>query len=103
MDQQIRGGEPESIRQQITELALQHQLVTKYTSLVAVDPQPVRSPQDALKKRLIASNLPAGSQQNIQGYGFPQGATASRLHLLLGFVAMIMAALLIGFRQRYEQ
>jgi len=103
MDQQVRAGDAAEIQQQVTRVALKHQLVSRYTSLVAVDPQASRSATDSLHKSVLPSLLPAGSQQDIQGLGFPRGATPSRLHLLLGLLALCMAGLLINFRQRYEQ
>ena len=103
MDQQRGSEAADDLRQQIIQLALRHQLVSRYTSLVAVDPLQSRSRHDASGKQLIAGLLPAGSQQDIQGYGLPQGATASRLHVLSGMVALCMALVFAGLRQRNEK
>ena len=45
---------------EILDLALRHHLVSRRTSLVAVDVTPVRSAQDPLHSRQIANNLPKG-------------------------------------------
>jgi Ca-activated chloride channel family protein len=103
MDQRLRGGQQEQLRQQIVELALEHQLVSKFTSLVAVDPVQARTQREGLKTAAVANRLPHGSQQNVQGYGFPQTATAAELQLLLGFGCIALAMMLIVIRARYEK
>jgi Ca-activated chloride channel family protein len=99
----VREGKSEELRKQVIDIALRHGLVSRYTSLVAVDPMPVRATMDDLHKTPVANNLPAGSQQNIQGLGFPRGATDSRLHMLFGVLALLLAVVLITQRQRYEK
>ena len=41
-------------------LALQHQLVTKFTSLIAVDENISRNPNDPIFNNQIAQNIPEG-------------------------------------------
>lgn len=60
----------EEKRALITELAMQHHLVTKYTSLVAVDKTPVRPIHKSSKELHIRNNLPNGSQQKLPQTGF---------------------------------
>ncbi len=103
MDRQTSNGDSEDIRKQVTDIALRHRLVSRYTSLVAVDPMPVRARQDELHKTSVANNLPAGSRQNVRGLGFPRGATDSRMHLLFGLLAMLSAAVLFFNRRCYEK
>ncbi len=103
MDQVVRGGQQAKLRQQIVDLALKHQMVSKYTSLVVVDPVQARARHEGLKTAAVANRLPLGSQQRVQGYGFPQTATASELQLLLGFGCIALAMILILFRARYEK
>ncbi|MFP6729568.1 MAG: marine proteobacterial sortase target protein [Alphaproteobacteria bacterium] len=55
-----RGGDIETIRAQIVSLGLTHNLVTKYTSLVAVDATPTRPDDLPLASRQMPTNLPAG-------------------------------------------
>jgi Ca-activated chloride channel family protein len=83
-----------SLRQQIVATALEHQLVSRYTSLVAVDLTPERRPSEPLHQRALKTNLPAGwSHQHV--FGLPQTATPARLHLASG-VLMLLIASLIG-------
>ena len=102
MDQQMRGADKDEIRLQIVQLALQHQLVSKHTSLVAVDTEVARLKHESLQSKNIANLLPAGSQQNVQGYGFPQGATSSRMHMMLAAMALVLMLLLVMVNRRYE-
>ena len=90
----MREGAPESeIRQGVTALALEHHLVSRFTSLVAVDKTPVRTGA-ALKSASIATNLPEGwTYEGVFGE-LPRGATGLRFDLLLGGLLLLIAALL---------
>jgi len=55
-----RGRPAEEVRSEALDLALAHQLVTRYTSLVAVDETPVRDVDDPLHRLEIPRNLPDG-------------------------------------------
>jgi Ca-activated chloride channel family protein len=90
-----RGGAPEQeIREAVLKLALEHQLVSKYTSLVAVDKTPARPADADLKSASLPTNLPEGwVYEGVFGQ-LPQGATHSRLHLFLGALLLLFASLL---------
>lgn len=84
---------PDDTRAQIVQLALDHHLVTPYTSLVAVDRTPVAATDvDAASVR-IANGLPDGSLQ------FAQTATPATLEALLGLLLCALAAA-FGFAPR---
>ncbi|HET6756775.1 MAG TPA: marine proteobacterial sortase target protein [Burkholderiales bacterium] len=91
---------PDGVRGQIIELALKHHLVSKHTSLVALDVTPVRAKDANLNSSAIAANLPEGwSCPYVFGHEcetgeLPQGASASDLHILLGMALLLMSALL---------
>ena len=104
----MREGAPaEETQAKIVELALTHHLVTKYTSLVAIDRSPARPAHADLKTAALPVNLPEGwSYEAVFGPQetdfalagrLPQGATDSRFNLLAGVLALLFAALL--FRQ----
>ena len=91
MDQQRQGADREGIRKAVIQVALQHHLVSKYTSLVAVDLTPSRSQDAALERRALPVNLPNGQQyEKIFGH-LPQTATAAPLDLLCGTVLLLLA------------
>ena len=50
----------DEVRKEATDVALKHELVTRYTSLVAVDETPARGPGDDLVSKNMPANLPFG-------------------------------------------
>ena len=90
MNQQIRNQHTDTIRPKIIKLALRHHLVSRYTSLVAVDITPVRSPTQRLHPHSIKTNLPHG-QNYAAIFGLARGATPKSVHLLIGLICLILA------------
>ena len=90
-----------SIRQQVTDTALEHHLVSRYTSMVAVDVTPVNSDGMLYRERL-KNNLPRGwkNRTSTDGIMLAQAATGSRLNLLLAIVLFITASFLYRWRYR---
>jgi Ca-activated chloride channel family protein len=90
-----RGGAPEQeIREAVLKLALEHQLVSKYTSLVAVDKTPARPANADAKSASLPTNLPEGWVYEGVFGELPRGATGSHLHLFLGALLLLLASLL---------
>jgi Ca-activated chloride channel homolog len=71
------------IRQSIVDLALTHHLVSRYTSLVAVDVTPVRPDAQPLNTHGLKTNLPDGMQYEAI-FGWPQTATPATIYIALG-------------------
>jgi len=84
------------VRPSVVQVALEHHLVSAYTSLVAVDVTPTGP--SFVKTAMVKSALPRGYGNNA-GI-LPQTATESTLELLLGLFALAAAALVavIGWR-----
>ena len=59
-DGRTLGRDPAEVRSEALALALRHRLVTRYTSLVAVDDEIVRPNDAALQGAEVPRNLPAG-------------------------------------------
>jgi Ca-activated chloride channel homolog len=99
MDRERRGEDAEAGRAEIVETALDHQLVSKYTSLVAVDRTPVRPQSSALEREQVPNLLPyAQSQEAI--FGFPATASGWGRDLLTGILLLLLAALMVVVRFR---
>jgi Ca-activated chloride channel family protein len=103
-DEERRGADAAMTRNAIVDTALAHHLVSKYTSLVAVDKTPVRPAGDPLSKEQVPNLLPYGQSMNAI-FGFPATATPATLMRIRG-VALILAALAliaIGHARRRTQ
>jgi len=88
-----KGGEPEAAaRNGIVEVALAHHLVSKYTSLVAVDVTPTAPPGAIPATTALPTNLPEGWSYDAV-FGAPQTATPATLHFLLGTMLLVLAVI----------
>lgn len=87
-DALTRGANEDAVRTQILDLALTHHLVSRYTSLIAVDKTPQRPAEAAVQSAQIPNATPDGS------LAFAQTATSAPLKALLGTLALVMAMLL---------
>ncbi|MBL1320654.1 MAG: marine proteobacterial sortase target protein [Methylophaga sp.] len=90
MDDYRTQNQGEDIKNAIVNVALAHHLVSKFTSLVAVEQTPVRPKEEDLKSKTIANNMPAGWKIG----QLPQTATSAELQLLLGFFLLLVMQLL---------
>jgi len=108
MDAAREGASAEETRAKVIELALTHHLVTKYTSLIAIDRAPARLPDLDLKMAALPTHLPEGqsyeaifgTQADAPQFGtLPQGATDSRFNLLVGALMLLFATLLFSRMQ----
>jgi Ca-activated chloride channel homolog len=117
-DQLARGADPESVRSKIVEIALQHHLLSQYTALVAIDPQPARPNDRRLISANVPLNLPAGwhyesvfgdetTTQIIKSklhdqqaaLALPQTALGIEGRVLIGLLLLLAAAVLaLAFR-----
>lgn len=88
------GADREAVRQQIVELALRHHIVTRHTSLVAVDVTPLRPEGAGLDAEPVPTNLPEGGSHNGYFGALPRTATPGLLHFIF---AMVAAALAVVF------
>jgi Ca-activated chloride channel family protein len=92
LDEERRTGAP-SIRQAIVDVAIGHHLVSKYTSLVAVDKTPVRPAREPQSSEQVANLMPYG-QNGSAIFGFPATATGAPLLRIAGLAWLSLAALL---------
>jgi Ca-activated chloride channel family protein len=100
IDSRADGTSEDVIRALVVQTALEHHLVSPYTSLVAVDKTPARSAAAALERQNMANAVPAGAQW---ATALPRTATAAPLYRWLGASVLLLAAagaLLGGSRRR---
>ena len=103
MDIERRGGKSEEVRADILETALTHHLVSKYTSLIAVDKTPVRPAGDPLSSEQVPNLMPYGQSTNAI-FGFPATATDAPALRIMGLAWLLSALGLLviirGHRRR---
>jgi hypothetical protein len=99
LDSSRSGAADDEGRRAVVELAVAHHLVSKYTSLVAVEVTPARPEAEALHGHALATNLPDGWDYTAV-FGLGQGATQSPVHVALGLAALLLAGALGAFALR---
>jgi len=92
LDQERTEGKNDISKQNILNVALRHQLMSPYTSFVAVEEIISRPSEQKLTKRAVP-NLVAKGQQ-LQNVNYPQTATPLWLHIMLGLASMLAASIL---------
>jgi len=79
----------EEIKPQITALGLSHQILTKFTSFVAVDKNPSKPEFEKAKHQNVPNLMPKGSTMPV-----PQTATPATLYSIFGVCMMLLSRLL---------
>ena len=92
MDHLSDGSDPNGVEAAVIAVALQHHLVSQYTSLVAIDQTP-----QGLNASCKAEPLPTGNSADHDADGtLPQTATPAALLLMIG--ASLTAVALIAMK-----
>ncbi len=94
LDDQRRGADADQTRSAIVQTALAHHLVSKYTSLVAVDKTPARLAGDPLLSERVSNLMPHG-QSGAAIFGFPATATNAPMLRFTGTLTLLAALLLL--------
>jgi len=91
MDARRQGAPQEDIRAAVLDVAIAHHLVSKFTSLVAVDVTPSRPAGIAASKTAVPGNIPDG----LTGFDqLPRTATPAPLLIVAGALALMAAGAL---------
>lgn len=94
MDSMALGADKEKVRQDIINTALANHLVSRYTSLVAVEQKISRPETQGLNKTSVPTNLPHGWEHDKVFGGRAKTATASNLLIVSGILLLIISLLL---------
>ena len=84
----------EDVRQAVVETAIKHHLVSKYTSLVAVDKTPAGPQGEGLDQEQVPSLLPYGQSTN-KIFGFAQTATGAPVWRQNGMMLIVLSSILL--------
>jgi Ca-activated chloride channel family protein len=93
MDEIFTGVAEEVVRKKILDVALAHHLVSKYTSLVAVDVTPVR-PTGKSEAEQPQGTSSTETQEKTAMAELPKTGTSGQIQLLLGLLLLATAAIL---------
>lgn len=87
LEARIDGISDDLIKPKVVAVGLLHQLVTPFTSMVAVDKTPVNSNPENNLDAEVANLMPAGNTMRIN---YPQTATNADQHILVALGLMLM-------------
>jgi len=90
----------DNLKKSIIDVALQHHLVSKYTSLVAVDKTPTRAIWDRLNTRKIPNQMPYGATMGMVVGSFAKTATRAQLDIIFGLVLVLFSLLSVWLWNR---
>lgn len=85
----VREGETPALKSELTAVALEHKLVSRFTSLVAVEQIVSRMPHDVAQSTQVPNAVAAGQTAML-----PRTATNGSLTFLVGLVALLLWLLL---------
>ncbi|MDH2431764.1 marine proteobacterial sortase target protein [Pokkaliibacter sp. MBI-7] len=107
LDTLSEGRSEEEIRPQVLALGLAHHLLTPYTSLVAVDKEPVKPMDASSQDQAIANLMPLGNTMTLgnplSSLAFPSTATPAELLSMLATAMLILAALVAWLQRRQQR
>ncbi len=101
LDQKTLGKDQESIRNEVLPLALKFQLISPYTSFIAVEEVLSRPEEAEVVLKAVANTKPAG--QTSKRISYPKTATSAPLNLLMGFIALLLAVLASKYMPTHQQ
>jgi Ca-activated chloride channel family protein len=93
MDEAFTGTAEETVRKGVLDVALAHHLVSKYTSLVAVDLTPAR-PTGKSEPGQAESPRSDSGQESASMAGLPKTGTTGQIQLIVGLLLIVAAAIL---------
>ena len=97
LDEKVLGRSEKAVRQDVLAVALPHQLLSPYTSFVAVEEVVSRPAGVGMDSRAVPNSPPRG--QTPQQYAWPATATDAPLKIYFGSLCLFLALLIRVLRQ----
>ncbi|MEZ5508284.1 MAG: marine proteobacterial sortase target protein [Gammaproteobacteria bacterium] len=94
-------GDAQAAKADIIQVGLDYQIITPFTSFIAVEQVIARPEQTPLRSEAVPSLMPQGAQQLAPGVGYPATALDLEWHWLLGLLCAL-AALLVWQRCEFR-
>ncbi|MDH4184631.1 MAG: marine proteobacterial sortase target protein [Nitrospinota bacterium] len=85
------GPDADGIRRAVVDLSMEHHLISRFTSMVAVDVTPVRPEDQALATHAMKTNMPRGWEY-AKVFGMAKTATWAAIYFYAG-LALLLAAM----------
>jgi Ca-activated chloride channel family protein len=99
MESLALGADREKVREEVLKTALEHHLVSKFTSLVAVDSVVSRPKEAQAIQAAVKTHLPQGWQATAVFGGASQTASPAAMRLMVGVCLLVMAGLICIYRR----
>lgn len=97
LDGKLQGRSEQDVRAAVLPLALRHQLVSPYTSFVAVEQVVSRPPEAGLESEPVLNSRPRG--QASQPYAYPRTATTAPARIWIAVFLLFAAVMVSATRQ----
>jgi Ca-activated chloride channel family protein len=97
MDQKVAGRDAALVREDVLAVALQHQLLSPYTSFIAVEEVITRPVDEDLVGSPVPNSRPRG--QAAQAYAYPATATTAPARAWLAALALFLALMICVLRR----
>jgi Ca-activated chloride channel family protein len=97
LDQRVAGRGEQEVRQDVLEVALEHQLLSPYTSFVAIEEVVSRPGDEELASKPVANTRPRG--QSPQYFAYPSGSTTGPVQLWFGLLLLFAALMTRAMRE----
>jgi Ca-activated chloride channel family protein len=97
LDEKLTGRDEAAVRADVLPVALQHQLLSPYTSFVAVEEVISRPQGQGLGSKAVPNTRPRG--QSPQGYAYPRTATTGPAKAWFGGLLLFLGIILRVLRQ----
>jgi Ca-activated chloride channel family protein len=97
LDEKVMGRDAGLVRADVLEVALLHQLLSPYTSFVAVEEQVRRPAEQGALSEAVLNSRPRG--QSPQGFAYPSTSTTGPAQAWLAMLALFLAIILWVLRR----
>jgi Ca-activated chloride channel family protein len=97
LDQKVLGADPDAIKAAVLDVALTHQLLSPYTSFVAIEEIVARADASGLHRAAVPNSPPHG--QAAQVFAYPRTATTGPARFYLGLLLLFVVLMARVMRQ----
>ena len=97
LDQKVAGRDENEVREDTLEVALKHQLLSPYTSFIAIEEQVSRPSNESLQSDAVLNTRPKG--QSPQTFAYPATATTAEARTWLATLALFLALMVCVLRR----